>query len=43
MTSIVPIFARSNGEVNENGEGRLRDAYLSRHVYNWMQSWPFLI
>ena len=31
MTSIVRIFARSDGAVNEKGEGTLRDAYINGH------------
>ena len=31
MTSIVSIFARSDGAVNEKGEGTLRDAYINGH------------
>ena len=31
MTSIVSIFVRSDGAVDEKGEGTLRDAYINGH------------
>ena len=42
MTFIPVFLARSDGDVYENGEGILRDAYWRRHAFNWLKTWRYL-